>query len=173
MLSLIFGKVYKLCFIISFMVAQPGFEDRIEKYFYDLRDFLDGRVEESPCFRVDSSDGVARAFVYVDRQLARKIIRDSNIYKKHFGALRHGYVEDRKGLNGIRDIHENDGRVYVAAVNALSSLRGRSIMAKHSLNPLEVKAVKIVAHDPSLRRLYGFMDTNQGKVVLIGVEHYK
>ncbi len=155
------------------MVVQPSFEDRINSYFQDLKDFLEQRLTESSFFRIDGSNETTGAVVYVDRQLARIIVRNSSTYKKHFRALKHGYVGDRKGLNGIRDIHENDGRVYTTANNALSSRRGRDIMVEHYLNPTRVIPIKIVAHDPSLRRLYGFMDTSQNKVILIGVEHYK
>lgn len=155
------------------MVVQPSFEDRINSYFHDLKDFLDGRLTESPSLRIDGSNEITGAVVYVDRQLAKIIVRDKGIYKKHFSALRHGYVEDRKGLNGIRDVHENDGRVYTAANNALSSRRGRAIIVEYDLNPASVMPIKVVAHDPSLRRLYGFMDASQNRVVLIGVEHYK
>jgi len=148
-----------------------SFEEKLEAFLGNLRDYLDGRVSGTPVLNVDGSN--MSADVYVDDDLAKEVLSDMNVYRKHFNALRHGYISDSKGKNGIRDVHINDGRIYRLTNTAWTSAKGKKLFQKYCLMPEATCAVKVVAHDPSLRRLYGFMDTKQSRVVLFGVDNYK
>ncbi len=151
------------------MVAQ-NIEDRLDDIFVILKDFLDGRTQECSF----TTDSLKPLKIFIDsRNLAKEILGNRTAFKKHFRALRYGYVGDRRGLNGIRDIHENDGRLYKLAANLLCTQRGSNVTMCYDLNPETVRPIKVVAHDPSSRRLYGIIDTLQSKVVLVGIGRYK
>jgi len=145
-----------------------SFEQRVETYFNDLI----SNPQKLQFLTVKSSQGKEDVQIYIDLGLAKKIFGFSNIYRKHVKALKYGYVGNRKGLNGIRDIHENDGRIFRLASHAHETKKGRDIIERYSLNPSAIKLIKVVAHDPSGRRIYGFMDKEQSSVVLFDVGFY-
>jgi len=111
--------------------------------------------------------------VYFDEEIIQVIKKDMHRYKKHLSALRHGYTADKKGINGLRNIHENDGKIYNLASRLLKNKKCLYIIQKYGLESSALSTVKIVAHDPSLMRFYGLLDKNNNKAVILGVGYYK
>lgn len=155
------------------MPETNSFEKRIEDYFDALKGYSTDKLENPPSFATGKTDDSIEVLVYVEKRLAKKLVEEKLFFKKHFSALRYGYVGDKKGLNGIRDVHENDGMVYEKAAILLHNEKGHEIIKKYHMNPNAVGAIKIVAHDMSLRRLYGIIDKETMIVVLVGTERYK
>lgn len=155
------------------MPETDSFEKRIEGYFNALKGYAEGNIERCPGLVSGYADDSLETKIYVERRLAKKLIEEKPFFKKHFSALKHGYVGDKKGLNGIRDVNKNDGKVYEKAAILLYDKNGYDIVKKYNMNPKTIAAIKVVAHDMSLRRLYGLLDKESGIVVLVGIERYK
>lgn len=150
-----------------------SFEQRIASFFEACKDHLEGKLEENPALKLESSQGKQTVFLYIEEQLAKQISRRPKQFKKPIKTLKYGYIGDKKGLNGIRDIHENDGKLFRSAWSSLNSNQGDSIMEKYHIQRNMMKPVKVVAHETSGRRIYGFMDKELGTVVLFGIGYYK
>lgn len=155
------------------MPETDSFEKRIEDYFDALKRYSGDEMENPPSFATGKTDDSIEAIVYVEKRLAKKLVEEKLFFKKHFSALRYGYVGDKRGSNGIRDVHEKDGMVYEKATILLQGEKGHSIMKKYNMNPRTTAAIKVVAHDMSLRRLYGIMDKESMLAVLVGTERYR
>lgn len=155
------------------MPETNSFEKRIEDYFDALKGYAEGNIERCPGLVSGYTDYSLEIKIYVERRLAKKLIEEKPFFKKHFSALKHGYVGDKKGLNGIRDVNKNDGKVYEKAATLLYDKNGYDIVKKYNMNPKTIVAIKVVAHDASLRRLYGIMDRESRLAVLVGTERYK
>ena len=154
------------------MLATLSFEDRVKQYFSDYEAYLENQKSRLPCLNIESSQGKQTVEVFFDDSLVKKMLRKPKQFKKPVKALRYGYVGNRKGLNGIRDVHANDGNIHKLVTSALDSNEGMEIMQRYSLDRNRIRPVKVVAHDTSGRRIYGFMDLNQAKVVLFGIGYY-
>ena len=147
------------------MDSRMSFEDRLNIYLGELRGYVTGGGD-NPSF---DSQGVQ---VFFDKRLAKKIVKSEQVFRKHLAALKHGYVGEKKGLNGIRNIHENDGRICDAVLSAFESSFGKGVIERYGLGVDNLQTVKIVAHDPSGRRMYGFMDSAEEKAVFFGAGWY-
>ena len=154
-------------------MMQTSFEQKIASFFMACKDHLEGKLEEVPSLTIDSSQGKQKVEIYFDDELAEQILKKPKDFKKPIKALKYGYVGSKKGLNGIRDIHENDGKIFGAVCSALDSGQGNNIMERYFMQRDRINPVKIVAHETSGRRLYGFMDKGLKRVVFFGVGHYK
>lgn len=154
------------------MHALPSFEDRIQAYFQDHTRYHAGETADLPFLLIQPPEKKRPIQVYIEHPLFQAIRHDPAVYRRHLKALQYGYVGDKKGLNGIRNVHSNDGRVFRAATASLKNGHGRSAMERYTLTPHATIPIKVVAHDTSGRRLYGIMDKQHAKVVLLDVTHY-